>query len=193
MRGIPGFEARAAQAETMTLPRDSLGFVRRECPACHRPFKILGTNLEGQLVFERLSAYVAHANPHEADWPEGMRTCPYCSTAATDDQWFTAEQRAFLDRRAEVFGLEIRFEQLAHVERTLAVNPWPTYLPVRPGKPDPELRAEPDDMRLVPLLCCREEIKIAESWTGSVWCFFCGTEHDLGSGLIRDRLARLFQ
>lgn len=178
-------------AESLALPMDSGGFVRRECPTCHRLFKVRGTHLEGRLVLLRLSSLVAHANRHESDWPEAVRHCPYCGAQATDERWFTAEQRAFLDGRAETFGQELRYEQLMHVERTLADNPNPTFLPVRPERGAAALPAEPEDMRRVPLLCCREELKICEGWTGPVRCYFCGTEHELGAALIRDRLSRI--
>jgi len=185
------FGSGAPWAESVALPTDSRGFLRRECPTCHRLFKVRGTKLEGHLVFKRLSARVAHANPHEADWPEGVRHCPYCGVTAPDDRWFTAEQRAFLDKRAETFGREIRYEQLAQIERTLAVNPRPTFVAVRPERSCARLSAEPDDMRAVPLFCCREEIKVLESWLGAVRCFLCGTEHELGAALLRERLARV--
>lgn len=142
-------------------------------------------------MLQRMAARLAHANREEAQWPLERRTCPYCGAEADDDAWFTAEQRAFLDDRAQSLGLEVRYEQLAHVERTLPSNPSPTFLPVRPAPRDQALRAEPDDMRVVPLLCCREELKVSESWLGTVRCFYCGLEHELGASLWRERLKRL--
>ncbi|MBI5546696.1 MAG: hypothetical protein HY901_22665 [Deltaproteobacteria bacterium] len=187
----PLFGAGGPWAESVALPRDVLGYVRRECPECHRLFKVKGTPLEGMLVFARLASQVTHANREEADWPEVVRFCPYCGFAATDERWFTAEQRAFLDKRGEVLEQELRFEQLAHVERTLSVNPGPTFLPVRPERLAATLAAEPNDMRVLPLFCCHEEIKVSEGWLGAVRCFFCGTEHELGAALLRDRLSRI--
>lgn len=142
-------------------------------------------------MLQRMAARLAHANREEAQWPLERRTCPYCGAEADDDAWFTAEQRAFLDDRAQSLGLEVRYEQLAHVERTLPSNPSPTFLPVRPAPRDQALRAEPDDMRVVPLLYCREELKVSESWLGTVRCFYCGLEHELGASLWRERLKRL--
>lgn len=178
-------------AELIGLPQDSLGFVRRECPSCHRVFKVLATGVDGRMVFRRVASRLAHANGEEAQWPLERRTCPYCGAEADDDAWFTAEQRAFLDGRAKALGLEVRYEQLAYLERTLAAKPSPAHLSVRPSTQERPLRAEPDDMRVVPLLCCREELKVSESWLGSVRCFYCGLEHEHGAALWRERLKRL--
>jgi len=186
------FGAGGPFTEQILLPLDRDGFVRRECPACHRIFKVRSTPLDGWLVYRRLMSRVPHSNAEETARPMGTRFCPYCAAPAEDDAWFTAEQRSFLDKRADAFGLEVRFEQLSHVERTLSVNPSPTFLPMRPERPDAALLPEPDDMRRVPLLCCREEIKVLESWLGTVHCFLCGCEHELGAAVVRQRLEALF-
>lgn len=180
-------------AENATLPRDASGFVRRECPGCHRLFKVRETPQVGRQAFARLSEKIAHANAHEAAWPEPLRHCPYCRTTAPADRWFTAEQRAFLDQRGETLGQEVRYEQLAHVQKTLAVNPSPTYLPVRPEKPTAAVPADPDDMQRLALFCCLEEMKVSERWLGSVRCFWCGTEHEFGLALVRDRLKKILE
>ena len=188
MRG--GFGAGGPKNERVELPSDPSGFVRRECPGCHRTFKVRASRLDQGLVLQRVVGKVSHENAHEALCALEQRCCPYCGAGALDDAWFTAEQRAWLDKRAETLLLEVRYEQLAHVERTLADNPSPTFLPVRPEMPDCTLRPERNDMRLVPLLCCGEELKVSESWLGPVRCFFCGREHELGATVIRQRLER---
>ncbi|MGC4114346.1 MAG: hypothetical protein QM765_06975 [Myxococcales bacterium] len=186
-----GFGAGGPWTERLMLAIDRQGFQRRECPSCHRVFKVRATGMEAQLALKRLLAPVECENLHETDWPALARHCPYCGGAASDDQWFTAEQRAFLDKRGQTLGEELRYEQLAHVLRTLAANPGPTYLPVRPKRIDASPPAEPDDMRVVTLFCCGEELKVADSWQGSVRCFLCGTEHEFGGALVRERLAKL--
>lgn len=186
------FGAGGPRNELLTLPADASGFVRRECPSCYRLFKVQAAYI-GSLVLERVLGKVSHQNGDELKASALTRHCPYCGARATEECWFTAEQRNWLDKRAETFGLELRYEQLAHVERTLAVNPSPTFLPVRPALPDCRLRPEPDDMRAVPLLCCGEEIKLSENWLGPVRCFLCGTEHEMGAAVIRQRLPRLLE
>lgn len=180
-------------AELLRLPADRMGFVRRECPACHRQFKVRQTSLDGEEIFNRLHGQVNHCNEHEGLGcaEAAVRCCPYCGSRAADGGWFTAEQRAWLDKRAQSFGEELRYEQLAHVERTLSVNPYPTFLALRPKKPTVTLRPEPDDMRLVPLLCCGESLKVTDTWVGTLTCFYCGCEHDYAEALIRQRLSRI--
>ncbi len=190
---VVGFGAGGPWAERLALGTDRQGFLRRECPSCHRVFKVRATRLEGQVALRRLLAPVRCENLHEASWPAAARHCPYCGGAAGDDQWFTAEQRAFLDKRGQTLGEELRYEELAHVLRTLAANPSPTYLPVRPKPAEVWPPAEPDDMRVVSLFCCGEELKVSESWQGSIRCFLCGTEHEFGGALVRDRLAKLLE
>ncbi|MFN7134104.1 MAG: hypothetical protein ACK4N5_18645, partial [Myxococcales bacterium] len=185
------FGAGGPRAELLKLPIDRLGFVRRECGSCHRQFKVRETELDGEVVFNRVAGQVEHCNEHESGCSEGLRTCPYCGARGGDDAWFTAEQRAWLDKRAETFGEELRFEQLSHVERTLSQNPYPTFLAVRPQPSATQLRAEPDDMRVVPMLCCGDSVKISESWVGPLNCFYCGCEHEYGEVLVRQRLAKI--
>jgi len=191
----PSFRGRTAalHAEQVSLPQDSLGFVRRECPSCHRLFKARAARAEGQRIFRRVAAHVVHANDQEVRCPRVRRSCPYCAHRADEDQWFTAEQREWLDRRGKTLSLELRYEQLACVERTLSLNPSPTFITVRPEPSSGALQAEPDDMSVVPLLCCREELKVSERWSGPLRCFYCGVEHELGAALLRDRLTRMLE
>lgn len=191
MGRIRGFGAGGPRHERLELPTDPMGFVRRECASCHRLFKARASALDGALVLQRVVGRTVHQNGHEAREAPQQRFCPYCGARAPADAWFTAEQRAWLDKRADTLGLEVRYEQLAHIERTLADNPGPTFLPVRPEMPECRLRPERDDMRCVPLLCCSEELKISDNWLGAVRCFYCGWEHELGAVLIRERLPRL--
>lgn len=186
----PPFGAGGPWAEALCLPLDPSGFVRRECSACHRPFKVRGTALEGALVWLRVAGRVAHQNAHEARWPLAVRTCPYCGIKATDDAWFTAEQRSFLDRRADTLGQELLFEMLSHPGRTLSDNPGPTFLPVRPERTFRTLPPEPDDLAQVPMVCCLVEVKVAESWPGPLRCFYCGLEHQSDEAVVRVRLER---
>ena len=182
------FGAGGPCAEKFGLPRDRLNFVRRECGGCHRQFKVRLTELDGLMALRRMASQVTHENGHEASCLDVERRCPYCGVTGQDDDWFTAEQRAFIDKRAESLNQEIRYEILAQCERSLSANPYLTFLPVRPTRSDAELKAEPDDMRVLPLLCCGEEVKISENWPGPLFCFYCGCEHELFEPLVRLRV-----
>lgn len=163
--------------EQLKLPLDRRGFLRRECASCHRQFKLRWSEQDAVLVMRRLGAELPHVNEHEVRPLLAHRTCPYCGTVADADAWWTEEQRLFLSRRAAALGAEIRFEQLRHVERTLGQNPNPTFVPVPPAPTRAVVRPEPDDMRVVPMVCCGEDVKVRDSWAGAVHCPYCGTEH----------------
>lgn len=165
------------QAEHLRFPLDRRGYFRRECPDCHRQFKLRWSERDAQLVQRRLHGLLAHHNEHELSKVHALRHCPYCGHLAEADVWWTEEQRLFLQKRSAALGEEIRFEQLRLIERTLEQNPYPTFLPVAPVPFAFATRPEPDDMRVVPLVCCGEDVKVRESWTGPVICPFCGSEH----------------
>lgn len=169
--------------EQLKLPLDRRGFLRRECATCHRQFKLRWREHDAVLVSRRLGAVLPHVNGDELAAPTPGRHCPYCSSQAEADEWWTEEQRLFLSRKAAAIGEEIRFEQLRQVERTLALNPYPTFLPVAPTPFRYMVRPDPDDMRVIPLVCCNEEVKVRDSWKGGIHCPFCGVEHMLqGNG-----------
>jgi len=163
--------------EQLKLPLDRRGFLRRECATCHRQFKLRWSEQDAVLVMRRLGAELPHVNDHEVRPGTALRTCPYCAVQADADTFWTEEQRLFLARKAAALGEEIRFEQLRHIERTLGQNPNLTFLPVPPAPFRFAVRAEPDDMRVVPMVCCGEDVKVRDSWTGAIHCPFCATEH----------------
>jgi hypothetical protein len=63
----------------MSIPLDSDGFLRRECPICEREFKWLHTSNE-------------EVNPVPA--ADGGYFCPYCGVQAPADTWLTHAQVA---------------------------------------------------------------------------------------------------
>ncbi|AKU90555.1 hypothetical protein [Vulgatibacter incomptus] len=163
--------------EIVEFPVDRRGFLRRECAACHRQFKLRRSGADASIVLRRIMKSLPHVNEQEIRAAISQRICPYCAHRADGDEWWTDEQRVFLGRMAAAIGEEVRFEQLRHVERTLGQNPYLTFLPVAPAPFEGASRTESDDMRVMPLVCCGEEVKIRESWTGSIRCPFCGIEH----------------
>lgn len=164
--------------EEIELPVDRRGFLRKECGNCHRQFKLRRLESDGAYFLRRMARGLTHGNEHEIPSTVPMRSCPYCGRRAEGDEWWTEEQRLFLTRVATSLSEKVRFEQLRHVELTLGQNPYLTFLPVAPAPMVTQLRPEVDDMRLVPMVCCGEEIKIRESWTGTIRCPFCATEHE---------------
>lgn len=171
-------DANLQREEEVELPVDTRGFLRKECGICHRQFKLRRMGLDGALFLRRVARALPHGNEHEISSPLPLRSCPYCGRRADGDDWWTDEQRLFFTRISTSLAERVRFEQLRHVELTLGQNPYLTFLPVAPAPMLAQLRPEVDDMRLVPMVCCGEEIKIRESWTGTIRCPFCATEHE---------------
>lgn len=165
--------------EQLKLPLDRRGFLRRECATCHRQFKLRWSESDAVLMLRRLGSVLRHVNEHEVTPHPMRRHCPYCGARADADSWWTEEQRLFLTKKAAALGEEIRFEQLRHVERTLSSNPYLTFLPVAPTPFRYTVRPEPDDMRVIPLVCCGEDVKVRDSWNGRIHCPFCGVQHTL--------------
>lgn len=161
--------------EQLRLPLDGGGFFRRECPDCHGQFKLRWTDLDGRLLLRQIGSVIPFANEEELV-DTGMLSCPYCAHREDARAWWTEEQRSHLTERAAALRAEIRFEQLRYVERSLAENPFPTFLPVAPAPYRGAFAPEPDDMRAVPLVCCGEEVKVRDSWSEKVRCPFCGVE-----------------
>ena len=165
--------------EAFALALDPGGLLRRECEECHRVFKVRVGELDAHSTFRALARHLVHANDAElADIPP-ERFCPYCPATAPDDAWFTAEQRAAVEQRADHWRRELRYQQLSQPRRTLGDNPFVTYLAV-PPEPMPKRAAPvPDGLRPFPLLCCREVLFISSAWHGPVRCHFCGVVNEI--------------
>lgn len=132
----------------MSLPLDSDGFMRRECPTCEREFKWL---------------HGSPANEDATPVPIGGYFCPYCGIQAPADAWLTQEQVALAHNTVatEVVGPMVeRFGRLFRYEP--------------PEKMDP--LSEMDDMKRVDFTCHpTEPVKILDHWRDAVYCLCCGT------------------
>lgn len=147
----------------MSLPLDSEGFLRRECPTCEQEFKWYNHG-EGSEDAELVDQYF----------------CPRCGQAAGIDQWWTPTQ---LDYMRGVAGPEM----------DQAVNDMldDAFKPLRNSKfvkikrtgqfsfdtPTPDPLVEPDDMVIAEPPCHpNEPVKIPEEAVGHVFCRICGAE-----------------
>ena len=146
----------------MSLPLDSDGFLRRECPTCEREFKWLASEEAGA----------------EADTvPEGGYYCPYCAIQAPADAWWTPAQ---LELAQSIVQREVVDPELKKLERSMR------DLSRRSGgflsasmkierDPEPHPLVETDDMRRVDFECHpREPVKVLDDWTRDVHCLICG-------------------
>ncbi len=151
----------------MSLPLDSDGFLRRECPLCERQFKW---------------------RPNEASDAEpggGTDTgaeayfCPCCHEPAPPDAWWTKEQLAYARQlaAAEVLGPQLRDLQdtIEGINRSGGFLRIETEL-TAPGRP--VALTEADDMVRIDLPCHPEEpLKVDDAWDGEVACLVCGIHY----------------
>lgn len=144
----------------ITLPLDSDGFLRRECPHCEQQFKW-------------------HHGPanEEAERCEDPPAyyCPLCSQPAGHDSWWTQEQVAYTEGLATPAAMRYVQDELAAAFRG---NKNLRFAPGT-GRDLPDVPAsltEPDDMRIVASPCHGyEPVKVPDDSSGTLYCLLCGT------------------
>ena len=144
---------------SMSVPLDSDGFLRRECPACERQFK--WHNGPANEEAEQAPAAVTYY-------------CPFCGEPAGTGAWWTAEQ---LDH-ARATALPVAM-QAVQGEMAALFRGTPGMTFTRGSDPDTppsaESLAEPDDMHLVASPChAYEPIKVPDDEAGPWHCLVCG-------------------
>lgn len=147
----------------MSIPLDSDGFIRRECPTCERELKWLVTPQE----------QAAEAEPVQ----DGGYFCPYCGVQAQPDTWLTQAQAELAQNMVatEVAGPLLKkfnddLKRTSQRSRGM-LKVETTYSP--PAKLGP--LTETDDMLRVDFECHPSEpVKIIDSWTDAPYCIICG-------------------
>ncbi|NEE03851.1 hypothetical protein [Phytoactinopolyspora halotolerans] len=143
---------------SVSLPLDSDGFLRRECPTCEREFKWFSHD-EGDTDAELADQYF----------------CPLCGVSADTDSWWTPAQ---LDHAQGMAGPQI--DQI--VQDSMAdMFKGAKNIEFKPNRnfsldlPTPEPLHEPDDMVIVEPPCHpNEPVKVPEDSTGHIHCLICG-------------------
>lgn len=146
----------------MSMPLDSDGFLRRECPTCERELKWYNTPEE-----EGNAAPIA----------DGGYFCPYCGVQAETSTWLTKAQ-AELARNmvaTQVLGPTLKkFEDdMKGIGRTSGgmISAEVTY--DAPDELDP--LTEVDDLTRVDFECHpTEPVKVLDNWDKPVRCLICG-------------------
>lgn len=145
----------------MSLPLDSDGFLRRECPTCEREFKALVDPDAEEDVAPAVETYY----------------CPYCGVDAPGGAWAT---RAQVDLAESIIYSEVvgpGFNELADEFKTMSAK-YGGIVQARveydePEEPDP--LTEVDDMRRVEFTCHpTQPIKVLDDWSEPVRCLICG-------------------
>ncbi|MCW3027164.1 MAG: hypothetical protein JWN81_375 [Solirubrobacterales bacterium] len=144
---------------TVSLPLDSEGFLRRECPTCEREFK-WSHSPEGEGVPASDSGYF----------------CPYCAVQSQPGSWFTKAQAEYITAAGahEFLGPALEdmrrsFEGINRPDSMIKVS-------LKTSVPDtPEPLSEDDDMRQVEFECHpTEPVKVLDGWERNVHCLICG-------------------
>lgn len=143
----------------MSLPLDSDGFLRRECPTCEREFKWLHTPAGQQSVAA----------------PEAGYFCPYCGVQAPAGSWWTKPQVEAQHARVYDEVVKPKLDDLAESARRASTGFIKVDMKTT-GPPKPPPLTEPDDMRRVDFACHpTEPVKVLDDWNQHVHCLVCGS------------------
>jgi len=146
---------------SMSMPLDSEGFLRRECPTCEREFKWLPAEEDSE------------GTPSE----DGGYYCPYCGVQAGTDTWLTQAQVQLAHNliAREVLGpmVENLGREIGNVGRDSGGLTSASMRYEAPDEMDP--LTEVDDMRRVDFECHPSEpLKVLDDWSKPVRCLICG-------------------
>jgi hypothetical protein len=155
----------------MTLPLDTAGFLRRECPNCNKQFKWYSSE-EADTAGDELIVTVGSSEAYY---------CPYCHTPAPSNAWWTQEQ---IEYARELAAAEVMRPMLgnfgADLEQLNRPGSLISFNVQVPDMPRPDPLTEPDDMVRVDLPCHPEEpLKVDETWTSDVACLVCGIRYPM--------------
>lgn len=142
----------------MSIPLDSDGFMRRECPTCERELKWRPTP-EGE---------------ESTPAPDAGYFCPYCAVQAPLDVWWTKDQAKAVEAKVHNDAVKPLLDDFAQsLQRSSSPNFKITSAPAA-REDEPQL-TETDDMRRVDFDCHpTEPVKVLESWEQTVHCIVCG-------------------
>ena len=143
----------------VSLPLDSDGFLRRECPSCEREFKWFSHN-EGDPNAEPVTQYF----------------CPLCGQPSGLDSWWTPAQLEYGYGSAGGAIDQVVKDAMSDLLKGMKGF---TYKPNSSFSLDietPDSLVEPDDMVMVEPPCHpNEPLKVPEDATDRVHCLVCGT------------------
>lgn len=143
---------------TISLPLDSDGFMRRECPSCEREFK-----------------WFQHDEGDPNAEPATQYFCPLCGVPADLDSWWTPAQLEYARGSAgDALGQAVE-DAVAGLFKGVKGM---TYRPNRSFAlevPIPDALIETNDMVIIEPPCHpNEPLKVPEGSTQHVFCLVCG-------------------
>ena len=151
---------------SMSIPLDSDGFVRRQCPTCERELKWFVNQGD---------------DAEETPEPEGGFYCPYCAVQAPGGEWHTEAQ---VELAKSILLEQFVEPQLDDFKRSVErMNKPGGFISVRVEREKSEPAdplTEADDMKRVDFPCHPEApTKVLDDWTREVHCPICGAAVEL--------------
>lgn len=141
---------------SMSVPLDSDGYLRRECPTCEQQFKW-------------------HASDEEDTPIVDQYFCPLCGVPAGLDDWWTQEQ---LDHAEALIMPEAMRTISDAFGDAFGNSKYVSYEPSSDPSADlpaPDVLHEPDDMVIVEPPCHpNEPLKVPDAATAHAYCLICG-------------------
>ena len=140
----------------VSLPLDSDGFLRRECPTCEREFKWFNHE-EGDADASAVDQYF----------------CPLCGVASGTGSWWTPAQLEYVHGVSGPAIDQFAQDMIADAFKGMDFKSNRSF---SFGIDVPDALAEPDDMVIVEPPCHpNEPIKVSEEDAARVYCRVCGT------------------
>lgn len=174
----------------ISFPLDRDGFFRRECPFCHKEFKVLLEKDElVDFIQKHKDSFMIEPKEEtmESDDVECSDiefTCPYCGQRAPANHWWTQEQIAYIDIVIQNILAKTVNESLIRPLKRTFQRPSSGQVSIRFESKEMKYQEpwispeETNDMKIFNLPCCQRKIKIEEDWLDIVYCFFCGFPHN---------------
>jgi hypothetical protein len=146
----------------MSMPLDSDGFLRRECPTCERELKWY---------------YTPEEQGDAAPIADGGYFCPYCGVQAETNTWLTKPQAELAQNMVATQVLGPMLKKFGDDMKGIGRSSGGMIsAEVRYDAPDePEALTEIDDMTRVDFDCHPSEpVKVLDDWDKPVRCLICG-------------------
>ncbi|WP_197677057.1 hypothetical protein [Friedmanniella luteola] len=144
---------------SISIPQDSDGFIRRECPHCMQQFKWHDGPANEEA--EHQTSPVAYS-------------CPLCGQPAALDSWHTTQQVKLIQQIAMPQAMAVIQDDLEAMFRGVKGMTYKRSTGETFEAPVP--LTEPDDMVIVASPCHGyEPVKVPEEHTGPLFCLVCGS------------------
>lgn len=159
------------------IQTDSDGFLSRECPFCHKLFKIKPEIGEVKSDDEEPAEQNENEDT-EVNAEPVEQCCPYCGQKASGESWLTQEQKNYTRVYVENLAAKIFNDFSADLESQFRGNKYVSFKANSVPQEEPWISPEPNDMRIFDLPCCKRPIKVEDDYKGTIFCPYCGFPHE---------------